>query len=322
MSVRFSILVPAYNRERYIAQAVESVLKQSFQSYELFVVDDGSTDKTVAIVQSYGLRVNVLRQANQGPEVARNRAAAAAQGEYLVFLDSDDLLLPNALATYDRIIREFDAPPVIVGAMADFKDGRPPTSVEEPAAAVKVIKFRDYLSKDVKLALSSSRIVLKRSVFEEVGGLRNTTAKTFHLDSLNLILKIGTYGPCMVVRAPHTVGYRHHANNTIRNIKPIIDGILTVAAAECRGDYRGDKNRQLDRRAAIGAVALSWAFSLAPRRGNFRQPIRLITGMAPMMTAALYRKATTYLKKRSEPITISAPFVESTPALENTRRPI
>jgi glycosyltransferase involved in cell wall biosynthesis len=101
MNIRFSVLMPAYNREKYVGQAIDSVLSQGFKDFELFVIDDGSTDKTLQVLESYGARIKLLRQNNQGPEVARNKAAALAQGEHLVLLDSDDLLLPGALATYD-----------------------------------------------------------------------------------------------------------------------------------------------------------------------------------------------------------------------------
>src|SRR6185437_13591645 len=175
MSIRFSILIPAYNRERYVAQAIDSVLSQTFTDHEILVVDDGSTDNTLKVLESYGARIRVLRQSNRGPEVARNTAAGVAEGEYLVLLDSDDLLLPNALMTYDRIVRHFDSPPVIIGALINFSDQEPLRSGSELPGPVRILKFMDYLSKDVPLQVSSSRIVLKKSAFDEVGGLRNTT---------------------------------------------------------------------------------------------------------------------------------------------------
>ncbi len=60
MNIRFSVLMPAYNREKYVAQAIDSVLSQGFKDFELFVIDDGSTDKTLQVLESYGDRIKVL----------------------------------------------------------------------------------------------------------------------------------------------------------------------------------------------------------------------------------------------------------------------
>jgi glycosyltransferase involved in cell wall biosynthesis len=305
MTVRFSILIPAFNREKYVGQAINSVLSQSFPNYESVVIDDGSTDKTLQVLESYGARIKVLRQPNQGPEVARNRAAALAQGEYLVLLDSDDLLLPNALATYDRIIREFDSPPLIIGAMADFEDGE---GIPRPQCStpIKVLKYRDYLSKDIKVGLSSSRIVLKKATFHEVGGLRNTTSATFHLDSLNLILKVGTYGPCIIVCQPSTVAYRHHEANAIRSLDAIAQGILVLARSERCGQYPGGSKRRRDRYACIGAIALSWAVSYCLLRGRrWRLAFRLLIGTLPMALVAVWKKVLTLLRRPTQAIVLS-----------------
>ncbi|HEX4538283.1 MAG TPA: glycosyltransferase family A protein, partial [Candidatus Acidoferrum sp.] len=78
MSVRFSVLLPVYNREKYVRQAVDSVLNQTFKDFELLVVDDGSTDKSPEILKSYGSKLTLIPQDNRGPEVARNTAAALA----------------------------------------------------------------------------------------------------------------------------------------------------------------------------------------------------------------------------------------------------
>src|SRR5689334_6460086 len=88
-----SVVMPAYNAEPFLATAVESVLRQSHRDLELLIVDDGSSDGTVALAQRFAgrdPRVRLLRQANAGPGPARNTAFRAAAGRFFAFLDSDD----------------------------------------------------------------------------------------------------------------------------------------------------------------------------------------------------------------------------------------
>jgi glycosyltransferase involved in cell wall biosynthesis len=92
-----SVIMPVHNCARYIAEAVDSVLSQDYPHKELIVADDGSSDETPAILESYGKRLRLLRQQNQGAAVARNRALAVAQGELVSFLDGDDVWFPGKL---------------------------------------------------------------------------------------------------------------------------------------------------------------------------------------------------------------------------------
>lgn len=101
MSPLVSVIVPLYNRKALIRRCVESVLKQTFGDWELIIVDDGSTDapeEVLASLQACDSRIRIIRQPNGGVSVARNTGLDAAQGEYIQFLDSDDELLPDALA--------------------------------------------------------------------------------------------------------------------------------------------------------------------------------------------------------------------------------
>lgn len=92
-----SIVTPCYNGARYLRATIDCVLSQTFPVCELLVVDDGSTDDSAQIAESYGPPVRVIRQMNQGESVARNRGIDEARGDYLLFLDADDLLDSEAL---------------------------------------------------------------------------------------------------------------------------------------------------------------------------------------------------------------------------------
>ncbi len=91
-------IIPVYNRPSFVKEAIKSVLAQSYQSLQIIVVDDGSTDKTPKVLKRFAQKydfVTVIRQKNAGPGVARQRGLEFASGEYVQFLDSDDLLLPQ-----------------------------------------------------------------------------------------------------------------------------------------------------------------------------------------------------------------------------------
>ena len=94
-----SILIPAYNAERWISDTIESALKQTWPNKEIIIVDDGSRDKTLAVARRFESdTVRVATQANQGAAAARNRAFSMCKGEYIQWLDADDLLAPDKIA--------------------------------------------------------------------------------------------------------------------------------------------------------------------------------------------------------------------------------
>lgn len=94
---RVSVVIPTYNRAHLLPESIESVLSQGYSDIEIVVVDDGSTDNTEEVVRGYGERVRYIRQRNSGASVARNLGMLYCTGDYLMLLDSDDVLLPTAL---------------------------------------------------------------------------------------------------------------------------------------------------------------------------------------------------------------------------------
>lgn len=128
MDKLISVIVPLFDTERYIAEAIDSVLSQSYSPLEVLVVDDGSTDRGPEIVESYGDPVRLLRQANQGPGGARNTGIDASKGELLAFLDADDVWEANKLDVQLAVLegdpdvdlvfghaRQFESPDVTAG---------------------------------------------------------------------------------------------------------------------------------------------------------------------------------------------------------------
>lgn len=94
---QISVVIPTYNCDRYLAQAIESALSQSLSACEVIVIDDGSTDATPEVLRHYQPQIRSVRQVNQGVAIARNHGIDLAQGQWVAFLDADDFLFPDAL---------------------------------------------------------------------------------------------------------------------------------------------------------------------------------------------------------------------------------
>jgi hypothetical protein len=154
---------------------------------------------------------------------------------------------------------------------------------------IEIFQYRDYLAKDVSVGLYGSNIVVKKSVVEQAGGLRQSTATTFHMHLLDTMLRIGVYGPCVVIKRPTTFAYRLHQTNSVRDIERMTDGIYPIIEAERRGQYPGGSSRRFERYACIGGVGWRWfKYALAARR--LRIVCKYLAHCTPMFVAGARKK--------------------------------
>jgi len=105
---KVSVVIPAYNCEKFISTAIESVLSQTYGDYEIIVVNDGSTDKTDEVLSRYASKIKKIYQPNKGPAEARNTGIANSGGEYIAFLDQDDAWLPDKLRMQVEVMEKND----------------------------------------------------------------------------------------------------------------------------------------------------------------------------------------------------------------------
>lgn len=130
-----SVVMPAYNSRAFIADSIRSVLEQDYDAIELIVVDDGSSDGTPEIARSFGDRVQVLEQKNAGPAAARNRGVAEARGEFIAFIDSDDIWLPQKTRLQVQYLLKHDSVGVVFGRLVRWfadADGTFPALPDPP----------------------------------------------------------------------------------------------------------------------------------------------------------------------------------------------
>lgn len=153
-----STIIPVYNGERYLAAALDSVLNQSAPPTEIVVVDDGSSDGSAAIAHRYAPFVHCYQQPHAGPGAARNQGASMAQGDYLAFLDADDLWLPDKLASQMAYLQTHPEIDMVFGHVEQFisPDLTPdqyPALPEQPIIA----------------GLGAGTMLIHRSHFHQVG---------------------------------------------------------------------------------------------------------------------------------------------------------
>lgn len=172
MKPAISVIIPTYNRAEYVVQCVESVLAQTFSDIEIIVVDDGSTDSTRERLGAFSdvPRFHYRYQPNNGRSSARNRGIGMAQGEFVVFLDSDDLLFPNALEhLHDAAARSATAG-MIVGQTQFIDDGMNVVRTLEPKIDAVPAGFAyPTLIGGERYFLLQGSFLLRRSCLEQVG---------------------------------------------------------------------------------------------------------------------------------------------------------
>lgn len=295
---RFSVVIPTYNRRDFVGAAIESVLAQDFPDFELIVVDDGSTDDAPVVINRYRKHLKLICQPNLGAEAARTAGVQAACGDYIVLLDNDDLLFPDALRVYDRILRHVPDTAAMLAAVVLIYDHQalPPGSGPRQ---ISYLQFADYLSRDVPVSLTCSQLVVKRSIAIAAGAFR-PRATAFPFDIPDMLLKMGTSGPFLIVRSPSTVAYRQHTNNTVKRIDYMVSSSSKLAEFERQGEYPGGPARRFDRYACIGTMALFWAYK-AFRHHRYALSCRLLFISAPMILAGLVKRMSRRLR-RSTPL--------------------
>lgn len=217
---RVSVILPTLNRAGLLAQAIDSVLAQTFASFELIVVDDGSTDRTPDLLAAYAGHITLLRQPNRGVSAARNRGIAASSGDLIALLDSDDYWLPEKLAHQVAFFDNHPGQMICQTEETWIRNGARVNPRRRHAKSGGMI-----FEKSLPLCLiSPSAVMLRKSMLDEVGPfdeclpacedydlwLRITWKYPVHLIPIPLVVKRGGHAD-QLSRMPGLDRYRIRA---------------------------------------------------------------------------------------------------------------
>lgn len=258
-----SVIIPTFNRAPWLKEAVASVQAQTYPGIELIVVDDGSTDNTGAMLQELAPAIRVLRQEHAGVSVARNRGVKASQGELVAFLDSDDLWLPQKIATQVALFRH---EPQTQACYTDEIWIRYGVRVNPKHLHRKHDGWM-FLPSLLRCLISPSSIMLRRSLWEHLGGFDESLPAC---EDYDLWLRLTLHVPVRLLPERLIIKRGGHADQLSRSI-PVLDqyrimalekiltasltgeqrhAVLTCLVAKCRIVAQGARKRQMESRCA------------------------------------------------------------------------
>ena len=206
-----SVIIPAYNCDRYIGEAIASVLAQTYTDYELIIVDDGSTDNTAQAIESYGDRINYIYQTNQGVAPARNRGLAAAQGKYIAFLDQDDFFYPHKLASQVELMEQKPHLGMISSGWDIVNSQGDAIDTVQPWENSRELKTQDII---IWKPVFLGAMLFSHGWLKQTNGFDPTLEQTPDVD---LVLRLAAIGCPAYWLKDATVGYRQHDSNASGN---------------------------------------------------------------------------------------------------------
>lgn len=271
------MVIPTYNRLSYLKECIDSVRAQSFAPVEVIVVDDGSSDGTREwVLQQQD--VALLVQKNAGPGAARNYGAENAMGDYIAFLDSDDVWFPWTLACFAQVISEQSVLSVVFASFQDFSD-RSVLLTETQELPLHYVQHPDYLSTaGLGFFAGAGMMVIDRRLYDEVGGF---VEDRLNAEDHDLVLRLSDAPGFVQVVEPILIGHRLHGANEMSSSAKNIGGLNRLLARERSGAYPGGDGRKPARLQIISQHARPQILALA-RDGHGLEAARLFASTLGM----------------------------------------
>lgn len=208
---RVSVIIPTYNCDRFLPEAIDSVLMQTYQDYEIIIIDDGSTDQTCQVLESYSKKIRYFYQQNQGVAVARNLGLEMATGELIAFLDHDDFWLPQKLELQVTCFQENPQIGIV------HSGWRRVNAQGEKIVDIEPWHYAPKLDLETWLQwkpILPSAMIFARHWLTQVGGFDYRFSQTSDVDMVFRLSLLGCHAEWVKYI---NVCYRQHQNNTIHN---------------------------------------------------------------------------------------------------------
>lgn len=259
----FSVIIPVYNHPDYLREALESVYAQTLKDYELILVDDGSTDPGVSqLLQSCQGQMQVIKQANAGQAVARNRGVASAKGKYIAFLDADDVWYPHTLEVFKKVIDQAGQPSMISGKPQYWTEHETLPAAESTPLDYQLFSTL-YATGMIEYFLGSGNLVVQREVFNRIGGFPKMRDNA---EDLDLFMLLSTAPGYVQINAPYTLAYRMHEENSIKQIDSTARGVLRMLERQRKGIYPGGPEADQQRVTYILTACRNWSIKAAKQK--------------------------------------------------------
>lgn len=214
-----SVIIPCYNCDRFLLETVSSVFNQDFTDYEIILIDDGSTDNTLEVIKSFGDKVIAEFQENRGASYTRNRGTALAKGEFIQYLDADDLLRPNTLEKRVKALRDTTADVAYCDwqNLVEGEDGKFQLG-EIISRKIEDIHPNPEIALFTKFWSPPAALLYRRSIIDKIGGWNESLPI---IQDARFLLDAALVGGKFVHVPGIGADYRVHGNTSLSRRNPV-----------------------------------------------------------------------------------------------------
>ena len=243
-----SVVIPAYNVEEYIVDAIESVLNQNHNVYEIIIINDGSTDNTSRLISKYSEKIIIINQENMGLSASRNRGVKESRGNVIAFLDADDIWMPEKLHAQEKKLNSFD---IVYSNRMNFGEIGDLPELQSDVSSMMEGDIWDNLL--LGNFITASSVIIKKFLFEQMGGFNEAMRSCEDWDLWLRCSENSSVGYC----SEPLVRYRFRADSLSKNhlaMQKMRELVIMRALQSQRGQL-------LSAQRCRNALASTWACS-------------------------------------------------------------